>query len=220
VKLTLKPFPKWLLVPPAVALLLILGPLSMRGADAAPDGPAAPVTTQTAAPETAPEGRSSRATPPAAPRTPDLWQMSSALIGVLLLGAGGIFVLRRLRGGAAPTGTSTLATLRQTIRLGQKQALHAIEFDDRILLVGETERGLTLLDRGRLPNAIADEAEVLGRTAAATADDDDDGAVPRNLVIPRPANTPARTLAKAGATRATQQRLNDFRNLLQKAARS
>jgi flagellar biogenesis protein FliO len=219
VKLTLKPFPKWLLVPPAVALLLILGPLSMRGADAAPDATAAPVTTPAAAPATAPEGRNSRATPPAAPRTPDLWQMSSALIGVLLLGAGGIFVLRRLRGGAAPTGTSTLATLRQTIRLGQKQALHAIEFDDRILLVGETERGLTLLDRGRLPNAIADEAEVLGRTAAATADDDD-GAVPRNLVIPRPANPPARTLARAAAATATQQRLNDFRNLLQKAARS
>jgi hypothetical protein len=39
-------------------------------------------------------------------------------------------------------------------------------------------------------------------------------------VIPRPANPPARTLAKAAAANTTQQRLNDFRNLLQKAGRS
>ena len=95
------------------------------------------------------------------------------------------------------------------------------------MLVGESDRGLTLIDGGRLPERAADEAEVLGRPAGRTldvvADDaDDDGAVPKNLVIPRPEKAPARrapTPPNAKAEGGAQPSLADFRNLLQKAGR-
>ena len=231
----MKQFPKWLLVPPAVALLLVLGPLSMQGgatADPAAERAAAlraataPLRDDGAGTETpAADANTTRSNPrtPAAPRTPDLWQMASALAGVLLLGVVGVAVLRKLRGGASPSGGGSLLTLRQTLRLSPQRALHAIEFDDRVLLVGENERGLTLIDRGRLPNSVADEAEVLARTAvqgrvdATVGDDDDDGAVPKDLVIPRP---PAAARAAADAARERRTaRLADFRNLLQQAGR-
>lgn len=218
-KFSLKTTPKWLLVPPVVALLLVLGPLSMQGqlanasgtartdspAAGAPSEPTTEVGTRTARPS------------PTLPRTPDLWQMSSALVGVLLLGVGGIVMLRKLRGGATPVrGAAPLMTLRQTLRLSTKQAVHAIEFDDRVLLVGESERGLALIESGRLPDRANDEAEVMARAVAAVnAAEEEEGAVPKNLLIPRPPQAPVRrpTPVKTGP-------LEDFRTLLQKAGRA
>jgi len=191
------------------------------------------------------EAAKSRAVPGSlVPRTPDMWKMSSALIGVLLLGAGVLLVLKRMRGGVMPIGKTQLATLRQTVRLTGKQAVHAIEFDGRILLIGETDKSLSLLDRGSLPEAVSDEATVLARQQE---EDDDDGAVPRNLLIPRPEHPTQRTATQGPAThgnsaqRASLQRgqaqgntgrgntpskadvaiakLNDFRTLLEKAGR-
>ncbi len=214
---------KWLMIPPAVAMLILLGPLSMQAGSSktvTSDGP--PATA--AATE---EAKSTARAVPALPRTPDLWQMSSALVGVLLLGVGGILVLRRLRGGRAPARGSTLVTLRQTLRLG-RHAVHVLEFDDRILLVGEHERGLALLEGCKLPDRSADETEVLARhaTAAPTSAGttaDDDGAVPRNLVIPHRHPMPPRRLPTPPVT-ATAARgnvgLNDFRALLQKVGRA
>jgi flagellar biogenesis protein FliO len=223
----MKSMPKWLLVPPAVAFLLVLGPLSMQtGASAAPT--TTPATQQPQAPapsEPAPASPRTARPSIAAPRSPDLLQMGSALAGVLLLGVGGVVLLRKLRGGATPTRGSTLATLRQTLRLSARQAVHAIEFDDRILLVGEHERGLVLLDSGKLPERAADEAEVIARalpTPTAHHDEEEEleGATPRNLVIPRPANPAPTRLPKPPAVptgpRPTPG-LNDFRNLLKKA---
>lgn len=204
----LKSTPKWLLLPPAVAVLLILGPLSMQGGGA--NDPATPPAT---AAQPAPE-RAGRSVP-TAPRTPDLWQMSSALVGVLLLGAAGLFALKRLRGGSGAGGGAALVTVRQTIRLSGRQALHAIEFDDRILLVGEHDRGVVLLDRGRLPDIAADEAAIVTRHAPAA---DDDGAVPKDLVIPRPP-APRPNPGPAAAPAGGAARLGDFRSLLQKAGR-
>lgn len=226
----MKSMPKWLLVPPAVAFLLVLGPLSMQtGAAAAPTAPPAAQQPepQPEAPATAPV-RTARS-PIAAPRGPDLVQMGSALAGVLLLGVVGVVVLRKLRGGASPTRGSTLATLRQTLRLSARQAVHAIEFDDRILLVGEHERGLVLLDSGKLPERAADEAEVIARSLGAAAHHDADagdeaeGATPRNLVIPRPSNPlPARLPTPPAIPTGPRPTpgLNDFRNLLKKAGRA
>jgi hypothetical protein len=97
------------------------------------------------------------------------------------------------------------------------------------VLVGETERGLALIDGGKLPDRAADEAAVQARAAAiAAADDDDDGgAVPKDLIIPRPERplptrplrAPATKPAAANAA-ASAPALADFRNLLQKAGRS
>lgn len=230
----MKSTPKWLLIPPAVGLLLVLGPLSMQGGHRAQAATKAGTPTAEAPRSAAQEPEATDPVPPksgrslpSAPRTPDLWQMGSALIGVLLLGAGCILAVRKLRGGASPKPGAPLATLRQTLRLSPRQAIHAIEFDDRILLVGESERGLLLLESSRAPERLSDEAEVIARAhvpAARATDDDDDGAVPKNLVIPRPDQpvaarrpTPPAIKPTAGAA---NPGLGDFRALLQKAGRA
>ncbi len=235
----MKSMPKWLLLPPAVAALLLLGSLSMQsGSSAAQQKQPTPPTTPAEAVqdpvEPAPVGKPiGRREAPQPPRTPDLWEMSSALIGVLLLGVGGVLVLRRLRAGPGAPRGANLLSLRQTLRLSTRQSIHAIEFDDRILLVGETDKSLSLLDSGKLPERAADEAEVAARAAVAMATalaaaGEDEGAVPKNLVIPRPASplprrlpTPPTTPAnRAPAKTADAVDLADFRNLLQKVTRS
>lgn len=221
----MKSMPKWFLIPPAVAALLILGTLSMQGGPAASnEPPGTPKTTTAETGETTGRGRR-EATP--LPRTPDLTQMVSAMAAVLLLGVGGVMLLRHLRGPARAKAGASLMSLRQTLRLSQRQAVHAIEFDDRILLVGESERGLLLLESSRAPERLSDEAEVIARAhvpAARATDDDDDGAVPKNLVIPRPDQpvaarrpTPPAIKPTAGAA---NPGLGDFRALLQKAGRA
>jgi flagellar biogenesis protein FliO len=159
---------------------------------------------------------------PAVPRTPDLWQMGSALLAVLLLGTAGVMLLRKLRGGAVPVrGSAPLMTLRQTLRLSARQAVHAIEFDDRILLIGEHERGLALLDGGR-PIDRSDESELAGRRDSTHDPIEEEGAVPKNLVIPRPPRTtaPQRPTRAPAAAPIRNPGLNDFRALLQKVGRA
>ncbi len=225
-KATFKSLPKWLLLPPAVALLMILGPLSMQGGptNGAASSTPPPSTSEPATPESAPAvaDRVAGRTAPAVPRTPDLWQMGSALIAVLLLGAAGVMLLRKLRGGAVPVrGSAPLITLRQTLRLSARQAVHAIEFDDRILLIGEHERGLALLEGGRTIDR-SDESEVAQRGLTSFDAIEEDGAVPKNLVIPRPPRPTAPTRPAPAAAAATNrnQGLNDFRALLQKVGRA
>lgn len=217
----MKSMPKWFLIPPAVAAMLVLGSLSMDGGAAKSKAVPAPAVAdqEAAVPVPAVETRRDA---PAGPKAPELGKMIGALAAVLGLGIAGLYVLRQLRGPARATGGATLLTLRQSLRLSQKQVLHAIEFDDRIVLVGETDRGLALIDTGKLPERAADEAEVLGRVAGvALADADDDGAVPKNLVIPRPEQSPTRRTPTppANRTAAATPSLSDFRNLLQKAGR-
>ncbi len=222
----MKPLPKWFLIPPAAAALVVLSSLT-QGSEARPrassPAAAAPVEPQAAAEAPAPAGRREV---PTGPKAPDFGQMLAALVAVLGLGVAGVYVLRQVRGPARPSGDGRLLTLRQSLRLSPRHTLHAIEFDERIVLVGETERGLALVDGGRLPDRAADEAAVLARTAATAAgndDADDDGAVPKDLIIPRPERPlptrPARMPAPKPAA-APAPALADFRNLLQKAGRS
>lgn len=229
----MKSTPKWLMIPPAAALLLLLGPIAMGGSSApatsgepsqrpGAEQPRAYADPAGASPgaERAPRGGQQEAAPRAAlpgslvPRTPDLWQMSSALVGVLLLGGVALLGLKKLRGSASPQRPQTLATLRQTMRLGAKSTLHAIEFDDRILLVGDGEKGLTLIESSRLQDADEDEATVLARSVAAQPAPTDEGATPKNLLIPRP-DASATPTSKADIAIA---KLNDFRALLDQAS--
>ena len=62
---------KWLLLPPAIALVLFMGPLRRVGLPSADSGPAQ---------ETEAEVGGSIVP------MPDIWQMTSTLVGVLLLG--------------------------------------------------------------------------------------------------------------------------------------
>lgn len=214
---------KWLILPPAVALLIVLGPLSMRSADAgtAKTAPAA-VEAPVAAPKEAEKPSDQRTAALPMPKTPDLWQIASTLMGVLLLGGASLMLLKRLRGAPASAGTGSVA-LRQTLRLSARSALHAIEFDGRLLLVGSSDRGLVMLHAA---NAQADAADD-ERTIAARAqvvEEEDEGAVPKNLVIPRPAVAPARRAPAAPAsgipsTTGARTLMDDFRTLLAKAGR-
>lgn len=197
---------KWLLLPPACATLLVLGSLSMapeRGAAALP-GPSPDQAMVSAA---VPESQRT----PTLPRMPETWQVGATLVGILLLSAAGFFVLQKMRHGPKPR-SGTLVALRQSLRLSQRQALHAVEFDGRLLLIGEGERGLHLLHSGGLPEQTADEADVAARRVP--AEPEDDGAVPKNLVIPRPERGPA-----APQPPAPGRALGDFRALLAKAGR-
>jgi len=66
-----------------------------------------------------------------------------------------------------------------------------------------------------------DEAEVLARAVAAANAAEEDGAVPKNLVIPRPPGGPVRRPTAAPAPAPTKTGpLEDFRTLLQKAGRA
>lgn len=214
---------KWLFLPPAVALLIVLGPLSMRSEPVKPTEPAPALVAPTSSPaaETKPSALPM-------PRTPDLWQVGSTLLGVLLLGGATLMVLRRMRQAPA-TGNTGTVTLRQTLRLSPRQTLHAVEFDGRVLLLGASDRGLQLLHAGgQSGDAIADELAVAASTRHLALDDDDDGAVPKNLVIPRPQQkstrlptppvspVPTPTAASASPARSL---MNDFRALLAKAGR-
>lgn len=214
---------KWLVLPPAVALLIVLGPLSMRSADAstekvAPAPVAAPATTPTTQGPTA----DSRTQPLPLPKSPDLWQITSTLLGVLLLGGASLMVLRKLRAAPATSGTGTVA-LRQTLRVSARAALHAVEFDGKMLLVGSSDRGLVLLHAAN-PQADAAEDERTIAARSKVVEEEDEGAVPKNLVIPRPATPPARRAptapAAAGVNSAAARTLmDDFKSLLAKAGR-
>lgn len=222
----MKSTPKWLVIPPAVALLLLVGPLAMSGSDDALRSPSSePVLaakptlalTSSDKPEALSPGADARggALPGSmVPRTPDLWTMTSTLVGVLLLGGVGLLGLKKLRGGATPQGAHNIATLRQTMRLGPKQALHAVEFGNRILLVGESEKGLALISSDELPDAAKDEATVLARSQPPAAEEE--GATPKNLLIPRPDGERRAKPAPSKADVAIAK-LNDFRALLDKA---
>jgi flagellar biogenesis protein FliO len=216
----MKSMPKWFLLPPAAALLLVFGPLSMQSGAATPPEPVVTTAGDEKGGASLRE-RASRSTF-ANPKTPDFWQIGSTLIAVLVLGVGGVAVLRRLRNGPAAPRGANLMTLRQTLRLSGQRAVHAIEFDDRILLVGENERGLQSIDSGKATGPAADEAEVLLRSAPhAEAEAEEEGATPRNLLIPRPERPPTKLpTPPIDPQPRTPSSLGDFRTLLQKAGRS
>lgn len=216
--------PRWLLLPLVAALLIVLGPMAMQGGSSGtktpPVGPTAARGTPEGGGAQDPAGRV-----PSPPRSPDLWQVVSTLLGLLVLAGVGIVTIRRLRQPRA--GTAAILQLRQSLRLGTRQAVHVVEFDDRLLLLGEGERGLQLLHSGRVPGPAADEAEIAARTIGATIDINDDGATPKDLVIPRPATlaaarAPTPPVVKPGARApiARTGALSDFRTLLQKAGKA
>lgn len=215
---------KWLVIPPAAAVILFLGPFRQGGITHPTDSattaaaPAGSDPAEGAAPDAATGADTgTESATPAVLRMPDLWQVMSTLVGVLLLGGVGIVLLGRLRNGVGG-GAGSLVTLRQSLRLGSRQHLHAVEFDGNVLLLGEVEGKLTVLHTGAPPEHIEEEA-VLAETA-------EEGAVPRNLVIPRPPEHPRTSPEQRGAGKhgtairgagaRSAAELSDFRSLLRK----
>jgi len=197
-----RPSLRWLLLPPVIALALFLGPFQ---SSATPPEPAK----RTAADDVAaqPAGPAKPAVGDQIPAMPGTLQVASALLGVLLLGGVGLVLLRRMQRNTQPAGG--YLAVRQTLRLGRHQ-LHAIEFDQQILLVGECDGALAVLSTAADPH-VADDEQIVDQRAA---DGDEAGATPRDLVLPRP---PRARREQPKPARPTNAALRDFKALLRRA---
>ncbi len=182
---------KWLFLAPAFALALFLGPLQRTEAKEGAGAPKPDQETNNTQP--------AKKEPSIA--TPSTWQITTTLLGVLMLGAAGIIVFAKLRNTASGQSQGII-TLRQSLRLSGKQALYAVQFDDKLMLLGECDGLLQVLSHTADQSASSDEAEILSRT------EEDEGAVPRDMVLPRPSRR---------ASGADAVGMENFKTLLAKA---
>ncbi len=197
---------KWLLLPPAIAVLLFFGPLRSDASTNPTTGSNPPEAT-TPANDAVIGG--------ALPESPTMTEVASTLAGVILLGVVVVMVLSRFaKPRARPMAEGQLLAVRQTLRLSGKHTVHVVQFEDRLLLLGESEGHLNVLEEIPGAGASSDDAEIARRAA----EELEDGAVPRNLVIPRPDHPPA-ARAKPRPDNATRSEteLADFRTLLKLA---
>ncbi len=185
---------RWLAVPPALALLLMFGPWR---SPAAP--PTEPVATPASAPRTTPTPKTS------AVPFPDMTQVVCTVLGVCLLGGAIVMALSRVRQRQG-NGNGTAISVRQSLKLSNRHAVHVVQFDDKIFLLGECEGSLRVLHSG-------EDRELVPATAA-PFDPDDEGAVLKDMILPRPSR-PAGVGAR-GNTAAQKKGLADFRTLLSK----
>ena len=169
----------WLLLPPVLALIIFMGPLQNMNGSAA-------------AVETSTEVGSHL------PQMPSFWQISSTLIGVLLLGAVFVGLIRKLRENSGSAPGSTLS-LRQSLRLSARHQIHAVQYQDQILVLGACDHSISVLHTAEDPGIADDEATVLDR------DELEEGAVPRDMILPRPAKprtkAPTKPQARTGSGR-------------------
>lgn len=186
---------KWLLVPPALAIVLVLGPLGGQAE-------------QSRQPATGRPAASAPQRLPKAPEMPGAVRLVSSLVGVLLLGGAAVMLMARIRRGGA--GEPGHVRMRQALRLPGKASLCVVEFDGRVFLLGAADgAALSVLASARDADP---EAEAVD--ASEPAESEDEGAVPRDLLQPRPRRThkPPRSKGKSVAAE-----IEDFRKLLRKA---
>ncbi|MCA8957152.1 MAG: flagellar biosynthetic protein FliO [Planctomycetes bacterium] len=199
----------WLLIPPAMGLAVYFGPLGGTETTAA---------TRTPAP----------ATNPGAPQIPDLWQMASALVGVLLVGVLVVTLIAKLRNPPTRSRGSSprdLLALRQSLRISPRHRVHAIEFNDRVLLLGECDGNLALLSSTDDPAGQDDELLLANRGEFDGGADLRDTprarkqAKVKSLATAQNIVSPAPTAAKTTAGRADVAAANlaDFKTLLRRA---
>ena len=138
----------WLILPPILAAAFLLGPWG-------------PGQTEAIAPAQLPQEASSRVPP-----TPDIWQIASALVGVLVLGISSVVLIAKFKNGSMPSKPpreGSLISLRQSLRLSAKQRVHAIEFQSNLLLLAECDGNITILQNTSRSAAETDEWAVRSR---------------------------------------------------------
>jgi len=208
----------WFLLPPILALIVFLGPLQNLNDSTSP---ANNTKTSTSADANA---KVNADTSPAAarrseigsqlPQLPNLWQISSTLVGVLLLGVVFLGLFRKLKETSRVTPGSPLV-LRQSLRLSAKHHVHAVQYEDQILVLGACDNSISVLCTGENPDVAEDEATIRDR------DEEDEGAVPRDMVLPRPDKQPRRLPKQPavgpGLAEEAARKLSNFRTLLKRA---
>ena len=201
---------KWYAVPPALALVLLLGPFRSTNDDQ-----------PTKAADTVVADKPSVGA--SIPDMPGTLQVVSTLGGVLLLGVAGLMVVAHTKGGNAlpllqrlglqpsanrgATPSTAILEHRQSLRVSPKARLHVVRFDDTTLLLGEGEHGVSLLHTQSPNSAADDEAEALAGSSR--------GAEP--IDVAQRTRAQARNGSQATRQRNDEQRLADFRTLLSEA---
>ena len=171
----------WLLLPPALALIVFIGPL--QSLNPSTSGNTATNTNSPDVPERASTTTANRTRSEVGsqlPQLPSMWQVGSTLIGVLLLGVTFVFLIRKVKLSRLAAPGSAL-TLRQSLRLSAKHHVHAVQYEDQILVLGACDNSISVLLTSADPGIAEDEAEIQRRN-----DDLDEGAVPRDMILPRP----------------------------------
>jgi flagellar biosynthetic protein FliO len=158
--------------------------------------------------------RSSSAQGEKATSSLDMAELAVSLLAVLGLAIGAIWMLKKLQKGTQSLGQAGQIQIKESRRLGPKRAIHIVRVDERLLLLGESESGLSFLADLTPP----EEETPLARTSVPDVQDELDvhqGAEPRDFVI--------RAAAKPRAEAASDERpasLGNFRELLQRLGHS
>lgn len=171
---------KWLLAGPLLAALITIGPsLAPKGGGAAAE--VAPAITPL--------------------------KLLITLAGVLALAAAALVIWRRMAiaKGVAGSGSHRTLRVRETLRLSARNRLHLVSAGDRLLLVGEGEKGISLLQVDGEEARDEDELPAIApRVRTPKVAPEDEGAVPRDMIL-----TPVPRLKKGVPEGA------DFRKLLE-----
>src|SRR5690606_27647105 len=79
---------------------------------------------------------------------PGHWRITSSLVGLLAIATAVRIVALAQRGGPRPSSLHSVGPLelRQTLDLGERQRMHVIGFEGRVLLIGERDGSLAVLD--------------------------------------------------------------------------
>ena len=75
----------------------------------------------------------------------DLSELGFSLLAVLGLAIGAIWLIKKLQGGPKKLSGGGSIEIKETRRLSAKRAMHIVRVQDRLLLLAETESGLTTL---------------------------------------------------------------------------
>ena len=74
-----------------------------------------------------------------------LFKVGGATLLVLVLAGGAVFLLSRIQPSRGPAGKKRALALVETLPLGRRKRLVLARASDRLLLLGETEKGISLL---------------------------------------------------------------------------
>ncbi len=147
-------------------------------------------------------------------------KLSLGLVGLLILAGGTIYMIRKAQGGLETVKDREIQ-VKESRRLSGKRLLHVVRAADRLLLLAESEHGLHLLsdltpsEEVLAAQDLAKELQAARTLAANTQEDDDEGAILRDMVIPRPENKGKRPQGNPAKAKPSPHTVAEFKKILQ-----